>query len=174
MENTLKVGDRILWDYGTGDDEGGRGKRNVEVTAIEGDLFSTSETNGSLRWSVTGGYFSIIPQAIHTDPVQTFDTGARRDVPNGKSRPDLIPGGVMLRVGEHFGMGAEKYGERNFEKGIPSSRTLASLCRHVEQFKAGDDSEDHLAAIVANAVFLMFNEGKFVGNDEILDLERYN
>ena len=112
--------------------------------------------------------------AKQTDTVQTFDTGAKRDNANDKPRPDLIPGGVMLRLGEHFAKGAEKYGERNFELGIPSSRTLASLCRHVEQFKDGDDKEDHLAAIAANTIFLMFNEDKFEFNRDILDLDRYD
>lgn len=104
---------------------------------------------------------------------QSFATGAVRDTEEGKPRPDLIPGCCMLRIGKRFGMGAEKYGERNFEKGIPSSRTLASLCRHLEQYKMGDTSEDHLGAIVANAVFLMFNEHKFKGDPTILDLEAY-
>ena len=89
----------------------------------------------------------------------------------GKPRPDLIPGSCMLRIGEHFRKGAEQYGERNYQKGIPQSRHLASLCRHLEQYKRGDTDEDHLAAFITNGIFMMFNEANFPDNPEIMDLK---
>lgn len=72
--------------------------------------------------------------------------------------------------------GARKYGERNWEKGLPSSWYLASLMRHLEQFRAGDRIEDHLAAIRFNVDGLMHNEeevalGRYP--DELLDLDFY-
>lgn len=166
----FEVGDRVRCI-----DEAGNVKLGEEYTVTHTymDYCNVKADDGLVAVGYFQSRFELVSPETHGQSVQTFDTGARRDVTTGKSRPDLVPGCVMLRVGQHFGMGAEKYGERNFEKGIPSSRTLASLCRHVEQYKAGDESEDHLAAIVANAVFLMFNEHKFEGDTEILDLERY-
>jgi len=101
---------------------------------------------------------------------EVFKSGAQRDTNKNKPRPDLIPGCCSMRVGEHFRLGAEKYGEHNYKKGIPSSRSLASLCRHLEKLKMGYNDEDHLAAIVVNAYFIMFNEWKYEGNKELLDL----
>ena len=87
-----------------------------------------------------------------------FDTGAQRGSDAGRTRPDLIPGIVSLRVGIRYAEGAAHYGEHNFEKGIPSSRYLASLTRHLEQWKSGDNEEDHLAAVAINVNGLIFNE----------------
>lgn len=47
-----------------------------------------------------------------------FDTGAVRDMPEGKGRCDLLPPLAMLRLAKHFEAGAAKYGERNWEKGV--------------------------------------------------------
>lgn len=90
----------------------------------------------------------------------TFAGGAQRGDDTGRTRPDLIPGDALLRIGLRYAAGAEHYGERNFERGIPSSRGLASLERHLQQFKAGDKEEDHLSAIVFNAILLMINEDR--------------
>lgn len=107
-----------------------------------------------------------------------YETGALRGDSSGRPRPDLIPGVCNLRVGMHYSLGALHYGERNFEKGLPSSRALESLERHLQQFKDGDTSEDHLSAIVFNANCLIFNEekagtGQFPDDSAILDLPWY-
>lgn len=111
-----------------------------------------------------------------SDEKQEFETGAQRDTQKGKSRPDLVPGCAMLRIGRRYGEGAEHYGDHNFEKGIPSGRGLASLQRHLEQWKAGDNEEDHLSAVVFNAMLLIFNEEAVRRGDlgiELLDHPRY-
>lgn len=118
------------------------------------------------------------PEPKFAETNQEFGSGAKRGDQTGRPRPDLIPGVCMLRVGLHYGRGAEHYGERNFEKGMPSTRMLASLQRHLEEFKKGDESEDHLAAIVFNAMGLIFNEemagtGHFPNEAEVLDLPWY-
>lgn len=87
---------------------------------------------------------------------EQYETGARRDVQTGKPRYDLIPPGPLKRVAELYGRGAEKYDAHNWTKGIPVSRFLASMERHLQQFKAGDTDEDHLAAVVFNAFGCMF------------------
>lgn len=113
---------------------------------------------------------------IQSGEQATYETGAVRDSDNSKSRPDLIPGCCMLRVGKRYAAGARYYGAHNFEKGIPSSRGLASLQRHLEAWKAGHDDEDHLGALVFNAMLLIFNEERFKrgGDGEaMLDHPRY-
>lgn len=87
-----------------------------------------------------------------------YDTGAQRDTQHGKPRYDLIPPGPLRRVAELYARGAEKYDEHNWTMGIPTSRFLASLMRHLEQYRAGERDEDHLAAVVFNAFGLMYFE----------------
>lgn len=87
-----------------------------------------------------------------------FPTGAIRDTDENKPRPDLISPLAMDRLGHWLRIGAERYGDRNWEKGIPISRSLASLYRHLLKFHEGDRSEDHLAAIMCNAMFILHTE----------------
>jgi nucleoside 2-deoxyribosyltransferase len=57
-----------------------------------------------------------------------------------------------------MGKGAEKYGVRNYEKGMPISECIASLSRHLEAYKLGLTDEDHMAAIRTNAGFILHYE----------------
>lgn len=87
---------------------------------------------------------------------QSFGTGAVRDIQHGKGRFDLIPTIATRRLAKHFENGAVKYGDNNWQKGIPLSRYLDSLERHVNCLKAGEPTEDHLAAIMWNAACYMW------------------
>ncbi len=89
---------------------------------------------------------------------EQFITGAVRDTADGKSRPDLISPYAQLRKGDWLRLGAEKYDERNWEKGMKISRCIASICRHLFKYMMGCTIEDHLAAIAVNAEFIMHYE----------------
>jgi hypothetical protein len=89
---------------------------------------------------------------------EEFATGARRDVQTGKPRYGLIPTGPLRRLAELYARGAEKYGEHNWQKGMPLSRVYESLYRHLIQWRDGDRDEDHLAAVAWNAFTLMAYE----------------
>lgn len=90
---------------------------------------------------------------------EEFGSGAVRDTQNDKPRYDLIPPKGLKRVAELYARGAAKYDDHNWRKGMPSSRFMASLLRHVEQYRAGDRDEDHLAGAIFNALALIEFEG---------------
>jgi hypothetical protein len=93
------------------------------------------------------------------DEQQSFGDGmAVRDTADNKPRPDLISPFAEERQGHWLRMGARKYAERNWEKGMPFSRCIASLKRHVMKFQQGLKDEDHLAAIMFNAMALIHYE----------------
>jgi hypothetical protein len=123
-----------------------------------------------------------------------FGTGAVRDVAGGKGRCDLLPLGVIARMGEgdvilkcideyirtgkitslefaitrfseaYFGNietgmleaakqyedGCQKYGERNWENGIPLHCYIDSGVRHYLKFLRGDTDEPHDRAFLWN------------------------
>lgn len=121
-----------------------------------------------------------------------FDTGAVRDIQEGKGRTDLMPLDVVaqmlpsailedicqfkdtgdvdwlldalchfskvyqspytmfLEVSIHFEDGAKKYGENNWQKGIPVHCYIDSAVRHYLKFKRGDSDERHDRAFVWN------------------------
>lgn len=89
---------------------------------------------------------------------QEFESGARRDVQEGKGRYDLMSPFAQARKAGIYERGATKYGDRNFEKGMPLSRFLDSAERHIAQYKMGKKDEDHLGQAAWNLDALMHTE----------------
>ena len=122
-----------------------------------------------------------------------FQSGAVRDIQEGKGRCDLLPLDVvgeymgdavieclgqfqkdartlylegalftfkdmiemenidmLLEVAKHFEDGAKKYGENNWQKGIPVHCYIDSAVRHYLKFLRGDNDERHDRAFVWN------------------------
>lgn len=89
---------------------------------------------------------------------QSFDTGAVRDIDDQKPALELISPIFEQRLGNWLARGAKRYSRRNWEKGIPIERSLASLKRHVNKYQEGMKDEDHLAAIACNIMFIIHTE----------------
>lgn len=89
---------------------------------------------------------------------EDFGTGAKRDTQEGKGRFDLITPVGLFRLARWYELGAKKYSERNWEKGIPVSRCVSSAFRHLAKYLAGYKDEDHLAAVVWNVFAIMHFE----------------
>jgi hypothetical protein len=122
-----------------------------------------------------------------------FDTGAVRDIQEGKGRCDLLPLDVfnncvlesienfkltadtdylrsaiidsdffpdfhtmLLEVSKHFEEGAKKYGEDNWQKGIPTHCYIDSAVRHYLKHRRGDTDEPHDRAFVWNLLCCMW------------------
>lgn len=81
---------------------------------------------------------------------QEYATGATRSDSTGRGRFDLIPYEAMLALAKRYEMGAQVFGDRNWEKGQPLSRLLSSMRRHAMQVNY-DFSEDHVGAVLWNA-----------------------
>ena len=87
-----------------------------------------------------------------------FSTGAVRDAMSGKGCSSLIAIDALRAYFCRFEDGATKYGRDNWKKGIPLSRYVDSLYRHLWQFMEGDTSEDHGGAVIWNAMCLIQTE----------------
>lgn len=144
-----------------------------------------------------------------------FETGAVRDMAEGKGRCDLMPLDVvaavmgdlviraisqfqiygtrenlihamdqfiyenydgntyeaMLEVSKHFEEGAKKYGEYNWQKGLPEYCYIDSAVRHYLKYKKGETSEPHGRAFMWNIMCLLWTnkhiteEGKEKANE---------
>ena len=57
---------------------------------------------------------------------------------------------MVLEVSKHFEEGAKKYGERNWQKGLPVSCYINSAVRHYLKWLRGDEDEPHDRAFVWN------------------------
>lgn len=90
---------------------------------------------------------------------QTFETGAVRGALDNV-RYDLIPASALRRLAMTYADGAKKYGDRTWERGIPTDNLLNHLINHIEQWRGGDRSEDHLAHAAWGLFALMFFDGR--------------
>ena len=63
---------------------------------------------------------------------------------------------MMLEVSKHFEAGAKKYGEHNWQKGIPTHCYIDSAVRHYLKWLRGDTDEPHDRAFVWNVLCCMW------------------
>lgn len=77
----------------------------------------------------------------------------------GKTRHDLVPAFAQEQYARVLTKGAEKYAERNWEKGMRWSNIISSLKRHIQKIEEGEDYDKetgllHSAHVMCNAAFL--------------------
>lgn len=84
-----------------------------------------------------------------------FETGAVRDMHEGKGRIDLLPLTAIIELSKHCEEGAKKYGEHNIDKGIPLHSLCDSGARHLLKFMRGDADENHLRAACWNLMWAL-------------------
>lgn len=63
---------------------------------------------------------------------------------------------LMLETSIHFEEGAKKYGENNWQKGIPTNCYVDSAVRHYLKWLRGDADEPHDRAFVWNLLCCMW------------------
>lgn len=85
-------------------------------------------------------------------------TGAVREPEKGNGRFDLISPYALWRLAKWYELGAEKYADRNWEKGVKASRCFSSAIRHLMKWMMGWKDEDHLAAAAWNIFAIMHFE----------------
>ncbi len=84
-----------------------------------------------------------------TEPVDMngrveFKTGAVRSSDAKDVRYDLISPIALEALAKTCAEGAAKYGDYNWERGMPVHDLLNHAIRHIYKFLSGDRSEDHL------------------------------
>lgn len=96
---------------------------------------------------------------------------AVREPSVGKGRYDLVSPFATRRLAEWYELGAQKYADRNWEKGMPFSRYIDSAKRHLDKFIMGMEDEDHLAAAAWNVFAIMHHQE--LGQMEFDDMPHY-
>lgn len=101
-----------------------------------------------------------------TDPI----TGGQK----GKkiARFSLIPSEFLWALAEHYGKGAFKYEDRNWERGYNWSLSVDALQRHLHQWLQGEvcDEEtgtNHLIAVAWHACALFIFQRRGLGKDDV-------
>lgn len=102
--------------------------------------------------NVTSDHFDFIKDSGER---REFETGAVRDMSEGKGLMVVMPASALLRLSRHYEHGAKKYGRFNWQKGIPVSSFMDSALRHIMKYLDGWDDEDHLSAAAFNILGAM-------------------
>lgn len=110
-------------------------------------------------------------------PARKIDGGGLR-FNTGKDRWDLLPMDATEQVVKVLTRGAEKYAERNWERGMKWSICQGSLLRHMAKVSMGERNDQesglpHMAHVACNALFLLSYELRGLGRlDDIEPLLR--
>lgn len=92
---------------------------------------------------------------------------------DNKIRFDLIPTEAILEIARVYTVGAIKYEDNNWRKGMKFSRCIGSLERHWNLWKAGEEVDPetgcaHLAQVCWNAMTLLVYCLRGLGTDDRL------
>lgn len=86
----------------------------------------------------------------------------------------LVPFDALWAVAEHFGKGASKYADRNWERGYQWSWSADALQRHFAAFWQGEDHGEekafgkflHITAVAWHALVLLAFQLRGIGIDD--------
>lgn len=106
------------------------------------------------------------PHILDSGNRTVFESGAVRDIQEGKGRMDLLPWAAIMEVSKHCENGAKKYGEHNVDRGIPTHSLCDSAARHLAKYLDGWDDEPHLVAATWN---LLWAVQMTIKNKEVVD-----
>lgn len=128
-----------------------------DLRTIQCSDYITNEDELSTEWSEeTMSETTILDSGTRRE----FETGAVRDMADGKGRFDLMPWSALMEVSKHCENGAKKYGEHNVDKGLPISSFVDSAFRHLAKYVEGWTDEPHLTAATWNLLWAMQTEIK--------------
>lgn len=85
-------------------------------------------------------------------------------------RYDLLPADVLDAAADHFGAGAAKYEDRNWERGYEYSLSYGALMRHLQAWWQGEELDEegnhHMDAVLFHAMVLRAFQLRDVGEDD--------
>lgn len=122
------------------------------------DLGVFAKLKGGEHWFPISSTYALYGSVVGEDDdveyrvrmADTFSTGGARSPQEGRGRFDLVPFEAISSLAKRFEYGVPRFGERNWERGIPLSRILSSMRRHAHQI-GYDFAEDHVGAVLCNA-----------------------
>lgn len=118
------------------------------------------ETFANMQKNTRGDFLDKTMHIKDSGDRTQFETGAVRDMREGKGRMDLLPWTAIMEVSKHCENGAKKYGEHNVDKGIPTNSLCDSAARHLAKYLEGWTDEPHLVAAAWNLLWAIQMELK--------------
>ena len=144
-----------------------QGEHRSSDEACQSEGWQTGDPIGK-RWATTHFMPFTLPPGMGAERVladlgsaevrSVSSTGAEKGTK--LERFDLIPDIPLRMLAWHYGVGAQKYAERNWELGYEWSKSFAALNRHLWAFWGGEDidsetSMPHMIAVAWHALALV-------------------
>jgi hypothetical protein len=146
-------------DFGTGavrDAAEGKGRMDLMPLGIVGEFLTPQECE----------FFEWVQDFVRENDLHSlycaFDCAAQ-----------LMYGDVqtaILEVAIHMEEGCKKYGDRNWEQGIPLHCYIDSACRHFIKWSRGDTDESHNRAALWNTMCAIWT---FQNHPQLNDMQHY-
>lgn len=119
---------------------------------------------------------SICPDCGITMHCITSESGEASHLDADKPRVDLLPFDSLMEVAEVLRIGAKKYDERNWEKGMPWMKLIGSTLRHIFKWSIGkdldeEDSLNHLAHAACDILMVLAYQLRNTGTDDRAKLD---
>lgn len=130
-------GDRREYETGAVRDMA-EGKGRCDLLPL--DVASMVLEDGKVLWMISEFQRSAAPMFLYKALAVFCES-------RGWDRPTML-----LEVAKHMEEGAKKYGERNWEKGLPVSCFIDSAVRHYLKWRRGDKDERHDRAFCWNVM----------------------
>lgn len=125
-----------------------------------GNCYEGTGSVKAVRPDDTCGAFTSKTIAVMPIPVSGWVSPSGAKSSYEMPRYDLIPPSALRRLASRMAYGATKHGENNYQRGVGDPvfhrDRINHLLEHVYKYLAGDRQKDHLAAVMANAVMLMW------------------
>lgn len=106
------------------------------------------------------------------------DLGGKKNDQGKLARFDLIPADITWEIAELYGIGAKKYEDNNWRKGMNWGRLIRALESHLTKFKCGqmydvEDGQRHIISVAWCAIALAWYEMHGIGNDDRWKLDTF-
>lgn len=157
--------------------------RDIQEGKGRMDLMPLDVIGGMKRLGVKNKFFHAVSRYMDENSIdwlyKAFEAAAYIiPMPKGRNVCALSErlANALLEVSIHMEEGAKKYGERNWEKGIPVSRYIDSACRHYLKHLRGDTDERHDRACAWNILCAIWTVKNKTEMDDIThgsDTERH-
>lgn len=149
LPHILDSGNRREFETGAVRDiQEGKGRCDLLPLDVASDLFyykwTDKESSGCNTVPVTSNVFECINSFVNDGDIKHLYE-AIDDADIFKSYADML-----LEVSKHFEEGAKKYGDSNWQKGIPVRCYIDSAVRHYLKYLRGDKDEPHDRAFYWN------------------------
>ena len=145
MSEILDSGERREFETGAiRDISEGKGRCDLLPLDVLAEIFDDFELFQINKFIRTGNIADIY-KAISQFALDWFDRSPLRT----QDENECICT-ALLEVSKHYEEGCKKYGERNWEKGIPLHCFIDSAVRHYLKYLRGDDDERHDRAFLWN------------------------